>query len=76
MAEFSREELEAARKAISSSLRKIEKAKITLSEKQPQPKSQLTLATRNLASLRLALTLIERELENAANGQNTDNKAE
>ena len=62
MTEYSKEELEAAHKAISSSIRKIEKVKETLSKKQPAPKAQLTLASRNLAALRLALSLIMREL--------------
>ncbi len=63
MAEFSKEELEAARKAISSSIRKIEKVKEPLSEKQPPPKSQLTLASRNLQAMRIAMSLINRELK-------------
>ena len=62
MLEFSKTELEAAHKAISSSIRKIEKAHETLSQKQPQPKAQLTLATRNLQALRLSLSLIEIEM--------------
>ncbi len=63
MAEFSSAELQAAHKAISSSVRKIEKVKDTLSKKQPTPKSQITLASRNLAAFRLALALIEREMQ-------------
>ena len=63
MVEFSKEELEAAQKAISSSIRQIEKAYETLSQKQPPPKPQLTLATRNLQALRLSLALITREKE-------------
>jgi hypothetical protein len=63
MAEFSKAELEAAQKAITSSIRKLEKAQTTLSNKQAPPKSQLTLATRNLDALRLALALITRELK-------------
>ena len=62
MIEYTKAELEAAQKAISSSIRKIEKAKDTLSKKQPPPKAQLTLASRNLDALRLALSLIIREL--------------
>lgn len=62
MAEFTRAELEAAQKAIASSLRKIEKARETLAQRDPPPKAQLTLATRNLAALRLSMALIEREL--------------
>lgn len=67
MAEFSKTELEEAQKAISSSIRKIEKVRETLLKKQPQPKAQLTLAARNLHALRLAAALIAREL--AGDGQ-------
>jgi len=63
MMEFPKTDLQAAQKAISSSVRKLEKARETLSKKQPPPKAQLTLASRNLNALRLALTLIMRELE-------------
>ena len=63
MVEFSKTEFEAAVKAISSSIRKIEKAHETLSIKQPSPKAQLTVASRNLQALRLSLSLIERELD-------------
>jgi hypothetical protein len=63
MAEFTKAELEAAHKAISSSIRKIEKAQDTLSKKQPPPKAQLTLAKRNIDALKLSLSLIIRELE-------------
>ena len=63
MIEYSKAELEAAHKAISSSIRKIEKARETLSKKQSPPKAQLTLASRNLDALRLSLALIARELE-------------
>ena len=63
MIEYSKAELEAAHKAISSSIRKIEKARETLSKKQPPPKAQLTPASRNLDALRLSLALITRELE-------------
>jgi hypothetical protein len=61
MESYTSEELKAAHKAISSSIRKIEKACETLLSKQPPPKPQLTPASRNLAALRLALSLIERE---------------
>ena len=63
MMEFPKTDLQAAQKAISSSVRKLEKARETLSKKQPPPKAQLTLASRNLNALRLALALIMRELE-------------
>ncbi len=59
---YSKEDLQAAHKALSSSVRKIEKVRETLLKKHPPPKSQLTLAERNLAALRLALGLIEREM--------------
>ena len=61
--EFSRSDLESAQKAISSSVQKIEKVYDTLSKKKPPPKAQLTLATRNLSAMRLALALIKRELK-------------
>ncbi len=51
---------------LASSLRKIEKARATLLQKQPPPKSQLTLARRNLAALRVALALIERKMGDKA----------
>lgn len=63
MPSFSLDELEAAHKALLSSHRKIEKARTTLLHKQPLPKSQLTLAVRNLDALRVALSLVSGELE-------------
>ena len=69
MCEFSKAELEAAQKALSSSVLKIEKVQKTLAEKQPPPKPQLTLASRNLAAFRLALSLIARELETNEHGE-------
>ena len=63
MVQFSKSELEAAQKAISSSIRKIKKVQETLSKKEPIPKSQLSLAVRNLNALQLSLALIMRELE-------------
>jgi hypothetical protein len=57
-------ELKAAQKSFLSWERKIEKVKTTLSNKNPQPKSQLTLATNNLKALHIALFLIEKELSN------------
>jgi len=62
MVNFTTTEFEDAHKAISSSIRKIEKAQETLSKKEPLPKAQLTLASRNLKALRMALCLIEREI--------------
>ena len=63
MADYSRDELVAARKALLSSFRKIDKVRKTLLEKQNPPKSQLTLAKRNLEALQVALSLIEEELK-------------
>jgi len=65
MIAYSKAELEAAHKAISSSIRKIEKAQETLAKKEPPPKAQLTLAARNLDALRLSLSLITREMDHA-----------
>jgi len=64
MTQHSEAELQAAHKTITSSIQKIEKVRKTLSSKHPQPKAQLTLVSRNHDALRLALSLIERELEN------------
>ena len=69
MGDFSKTELEAAQKAISSSVRKIEKVRETLSKKQPPPKAQLTLASRNLDAFRLALALIAREIITLESGE-------
>ena len=63
MSDYTKEELAAAHNAISSSIRKIEKVRETLLNKQPPPKSQLTLAMRNLQALKIAEALITRELE-------------
>jgi len=73
LTEYSKAELEAAHKAISSSIRKIENAKETLSKKNPPPKAQLTLASRNLSALRLALSLIMREVEKHESHTTTTN---
>ena len=59
---YSEAELLDARAALQSSVRKIEKVLVTLSKKDPPPKAQITLADRNLRALRLALSLIEREM--------------
>ncbi|MCL2150124.1 MAG: hypothetical protein FWH51_04250 [Dehalococcoidia bacterium] len=63
MSEYAVAELEDARDAIQSSIRKIEKALDTLLKRTPQPQPQITLAKRNLRALRLSLSLIERELQ-------------
>jgi len=67
MQPYSASELEDAKGAIQSSIRKIEKALETLSKKDPPPKAQLTLAKRNLKAFRIALLLMEREI-----GKNAD----
>ena len=63
MADYSRDELESAQKALLASHRKIERVRETLLQKQNPPKSQLTLARRNLEALPVALTLIGEELD-------------
>lgn len=63
MSEFTAIELEAAQKAILSTIRKAEKVKETLSQKQPLPTSQMAMASRNLKALYIASSLIERALE-------------
>ena len=68
MSEFSLTELEAAHKALQSSHNKIEKALGSLSQKQPPPKAQITLATRNLDALRIAISLVEDELKKSSMG--------
>ena len=60
--QYTQAELLDAQAALQSSLRKIEKVLVTLSKKDPPPKAQLTLADRNLRALRLALSLIEKEM--------------
>ncbi len=64
MIRITRAELEEAQKAISSTIRKCEKAQEKLSQKRPQPVSQLTLLSRRLKAFRLAMSLITQELEN------------
>lgn len=63
MKTYTKSELEDAKGAIQSSVRKIEKVLETLSKRNPPPKSQITLAKRNLKVMRLSLELIERELD-------------
>ena len=63
MSDYTFDELEAAHKALLSSYKKISKVRETLLQKPSPPKSQLTLATRNINALILALALITEELE-------------
>ena len=63
MSEFTIAELEAARKAILSIIRKNEKVKETLSQKQPPRTSQVTLVSQRLKVFYLASSLIARALK-------------
>ena len=63
MANYSFEELEAAHKSLMSSYSKIHKVRETLLQKGSPPKSQLTLATRNINALIIALALVTEEIE-------------
>jgi hypothetical protein len=58
MAEHSKEELEEAKTALTSTLRKCEK----IDEGKKLGKSQQTLLDRRIRALRLALDLIEKEM--------------
>ena len=65
MKEYSIEELLAAKKSLVSTLSKIEKALVSLEEKQAQGsknQSQITLSKNRIAALNISLDLIEREL--------------
>ncbi len=61
MGNYTREELEEALRAISSTIRKIEKVQ----EKPTLGKSQQTLIARRLKAMKIASELISREMENA-----------
>jgi len=63
MYEYTYDELEAAHKALTSSVHKIEKVRETLQQRKTPPKPQITLATRNLDALRIALALVSDEME-------------
>lgn len=70
MKEYSIEELLAAKKSLVSTLRKIEKAVVSLEEKQAngsKNQSQITLSKNRVAALNLSLDLIERELDKSYN---------
>lgn len=65
MKEYSIEELLAAKKSLVSTLNKIEKALVSLEEKQAQGsknQSQITLSKNRVVALNISLDLIEREL--------------
>ena len=64
MKEYSIEELLAAKKSLVSTLNKIEKALVSLEEKQAQGsknQSQITLSKNRVVALNISLDLIERE---------------
>lgn len=62
---MTREELTEAKRQIASTVSKLEKVAVTLQAKEPAAhyKSQITLAQRRVAAFRLAIELIDRELE-------------
>ena len=62
---MTREELTEAKRQIASTVAKLEKVVVTLQAKEPtgRYKSQLTLAQRRVSAFKLALELIDRELE-------------
>lgn len=65
MQEYTIEALSAAKKSLVSTLSKIEKAIVSLEEKQTKGgnyKSQITLSKNRVAALKLSLDLIEREI--------------
>jgi hypothetical protein len=63
MSEFTTTELEAAQKAILSQIRKNEKVKETLSQKQPPRTSQMAMVSRNLKVFYIASSLVARAIE-------------
>lgn len=62
---MTREELTEAKRQIASTVAKLEKVVVTLQAKEPASryKSQITLAQRRVSAFKLALELIDRELE-------------
>ncbi|HIZ54146.1 MAG TPA: hypothetical protein IAA20_09410 [Candidatus Enterococcus avicola] len=70
MKEYLIEELLTAKKSLVSTLRRIEKAVVSLEEKQAngsKNQSQITLSKNRVAALNLSLDLIERELDKSYN---------
>lgn len=65
MHDFTVAELEAAQKAIESTLRKNEKVSATLSSKNPPRTAQVNLVAHSLSALRLASLLVEGALQSA-----------
>ncbi len=60
---FAQPELEAALKAVLSTIHKSERVQATLSAKQPPRTAQLKAGAQKLKALRIAADLIEREME-------------
>ncbi|MBO0438455.1 hypothetical protein [Vagococcus fluvialis] len=67
MSNYTLSDYEAAKKSLSSTLRKIEKAIVSLEEKQAEGKNlkaQITLSKERVKALNISLDLIEREIIN------------
>ncbi|MGL4644259.1 MAG: hypothetical protein ACRCVH_08075 [Vagococcus fluvialis] len=67
MSNYTLSDYEAAKKSLSSTLRKIEKAIVSLEEKQAEGKNlkaQITLSKERVKALNISLDLIEKEIIN------------
>lgn len=67
MSNYTLSDYEAAKKSLSSTLRKIEKAIVSLEEKQAEGKNlkaQITLSKERVKALSISLDLIEKEIIN------------
>ena len=67
MDNYTLSDYEAAKKSLSSTLRKIEKAIVSLEEKQAEGKNlkaQITLSKERVKALNISLDLIEKEIIN------------
>ena len=67
MSNYTLSDYEAAKKSLSSTLRKIEKAIVSLEEKQAEGKNlkaQITLSMERVKALSISLDLIEKEIIN------------
>ena len=65
MSNYTLSDYEAAKKSLSSTLRKIEKAIVSLEEKQAEGKNlkaQITLSKERVKALNISLDLIEKEI--------------
>ncbi|MBO0444012.1 hypothetical protein [Vagococcus fluvialis] len=65
MSNYTLSDYEAAKKSLSSTLRKIEKAIVSLEEKQAEGKNlkaQITLSMERVKALSISLDLIEKEI--------------